>query len=122
LSTTFLSSEEPNTVNLNVGQLILFVEKNIKTSALVYIWQLGLVIFPMHLALLNLSNFVILTILTHHIVSWQDHMKKTIENIHYRSRKNVGKKFWPSDTIQGVSFCELKIKIAFFSSVNNFVP
>jgi hypothetical protein len=105
LSTTFLSSEEPNIANLKIGQLILFVEKNVKISALVNMWQLGYMIFPMHLALLNISNFIILTILTHHIVTWQDHMKKTIENIHYRSRKNVGKKFWPSDTIQGVSFC-----------------
>lgn len=105
LSPTFLSSEEPNVANFKTGQLMLFVEKNVKISALAYIWNLGFVIFPIYLLLLNISNFIILTVLTHHIVTWQDHMKKTIENIHYRSRKNVGKKFWPSDTIQGVSFC-----------------
>jgi hypothetical protein len=99
----FLSSEEPNAAKLQTGKLILFVESKIKITALVIIWKVGLAIFPLYFIFINTTNFIILTVLSLHIISWQEQMKKSIENIHYRSRKNVGKKCWPSDTIQGVS-------------------
>lgn len=104
LPAIILETDQPNHANIQLGKLISYAESKINVIGLVYIWKLGLGLFPPYVALMSVTNFVIFTILSHHIVAWQEFMREAIENIHFRSKRNVSKKIWPSDTCRGVCY------------------
>lgn len=97
-----METDQPNHANIQLEKLISFVESKINIFGLVFIWKLGIGMLPPYVALISVANFVIFTILTHHIVAWQEFMRQAVENFHFRSKRNASKKIWPSDTCRGV--------------------